>query len=179
MLDRRALLKVAGVLFAARGMAGAAEPGLYRVKEKEVLMAAVRMLLGEDAVGTLITVDAELQPRARSVVVSKPDQDLTLWMGTRPGSRKLEQLAHNPRATLHFAVDGQAAYASLMGRARVYRERELIAAKNPFSGEKRREFFPRYPEDFALIGFRTEWLEVVVDGVKPREDTWQPQGMRI
>lgn len=183
-LDRRRLLLAAS--FLTLESAGASElqattrpKDLYRTTDLGALMAAARALIAEDTIGTLITVDAAGQPRARSILVSPPDSDLTLWMATRPGSRKLDQLRANPTATLHFAEDGKAAYLSLMGRASIHTEASTIQAKNPYKGAALAKYFPHFPTDFVLIGFKPGWLELATADIPSKPDTWQPQGLAL
>ena len=98
-------------------------------------------------------------------------------MGTRKGSRKLEQIAANPRATLHFADDAKISYASLMGKAVAVSDPAIISLKNPYRGKQLEAFFPKFPEDFVLLSFKPDYLEVMTDGLAGRSDTWQPQGL--
>jgi general stress protein 26 len=152
---------------------------LYRTATPEVILSATRALMRVDTIGTLITVDATGQPRARSILVSAPDDDLTIWMGTRKGSRKLEQIAANHRATIYFADDSQSAYLSLMGEVRAVADPATVALKNPYKGEALAKFFPTFPSDFVLLSFKPHYLEIATKAVPSRPDTWQPQGIAI
>lgn len=177
--DRRmilALMAAFGVAPAARAAQGS---DLHRTSDPAVLLAATRSLLAEDRLCTFITIDAQGHPRARTVFLSAPDGDLTLWIGTRVGSRKLDQIAGHPQATIHVSLDAQASYASLSGQAHRVTDAALIERKNPYQGEMRATYFPRYPDDFALIAFRPEWLEVMTQELPGRRETWQPEGIRL
>lgn len=181
--DRRELL-IGATLAAIAASAGAAQaqpavPEHYRTAEPAAMLAAARALIGKDMFTTLITVDAQNMPRARTVLVSAPDEDFMLWMATRPGTRKLEQIAQNRAATLHFADDASAAYASLMGEARVMKDAWFIANKNPYKGAALASYFPDFPKDFVLIGFKPFWLEIATASITSTTDTWRPQGLTI
>lgn len=143
--DRRTLLALGAALGLAPAAARAALPDLYRTSDRAVLLAAARALLAEDRLGTFITVDGEGRPRARTVLLSAPDADLTLWIGTRPGSRKLAQIAAHPQATVHVALDAKAGYASLTGTARAVTDPAIIAAKNPIRARRWRSSSPPTP----------------------------------
>ncbi|MBT2188115.1 pyridoxamine 5'-phosphate oxidase family protein [Sphingobium nicotianae] len=164
---------------AERAQASAPVPEHYRTVEPAAMIAAANALIARDMFTTLITVDAENRPRARTVLVSAPDEDFTLWMATRPGTRKLEQIAHNHTATLHFADDASAAYASLMGEARMVSDPALIASRNPYKGQALKQFFPDFPRDFVLLAFRPAWLEITTASIPSTTDTWRPQGLTI
>ncbi len=179
-LDRRKLIIAASLvgLGHVRGAFGEEpEKPLYRTASPDVILAASRTLITSDTIGTLITVDASGQPRARSILVSAPDTDLTLWMGTRKGSRKLEQISTNPRATLHFADDSKTSYLSLMGEARAVSDPAVIASKNPYKGKALEGFFPKFPNDFVLLSFKPHYLEIMTDKLAGSHETWQPQGL--
>ena len=187
-LDRRQLLTALSILAAAPTAlpTQAATPppvpsanDLYRTADPQTLLAAARTLITEDTIATLITVDRTGQPRARSILVSPPDDDLTLWMATRPGSRKLDQLRANPIATLHFAEDSKAAYLSLMGTAHIHTDPATIHAKNPYKGPALTHFFPNFPADFVLLGFKPQWLELATADIPGEPTTWQPQGLTL
>ena len=179
-IDRRRLM-VAAALAGCGNILGASgeEPDqhLYRTSSPEVILSAASALITEDAIGTLITVDAAGQPRARSILVSAPDNDMTLWMGTRKGSRKLEQISANHRATLHFAEDTQNSYLSLMGEVHAVDDPATIALRNPYSGKALEKFFPAFPSDFVLLSFKPHYLEIATKSVASKPDTWQPQGL--
>ena len=184
-LDRRQLLTALSLLAAeaATPTTLSATPvtskDLYRTTDPQTLLAAARTLITEDTIATLITLDASGQPRARSILVSPPDPDLTLWMATRPGSRKLDQLRANPIATLHFAEDSKAAYLSLMGTAHIHTDPATIQDKNPYKGSALTHFFPNYPTDFVLLGFKPQWLELATQDIPSSPATWQPQGLKL
>lgn len=154
-------------------------PQLYRTSDRAVLLAATRALLAEDRLGTFITVDVAGWPRARTVFLSAPDDDLTLWIATRPGSRKLAQLAASPQAAVHVALDAKSSYASLTGTARAVADPATVEAKNRYRGEMLAKFFPDYPRDLALIAFTPDWLEVTTEVLPGNPATWQPEGVAI
>lgn len=162
---------------------GRADSGsLYRIDDEAKILAAARTIVAEDWVGTFITVDEHGVPRARSVGVSDPDPDLTMWISTRRGSRKIDQVQRHPQAALHFAKDSLgenfkgAYYASFMGDAAVHIDDAEMAAHVP-EPTVRAENWPDFPKDYAVIRFKPRWLEVYGHGIKGRPDTWQPQAV--
>lgn len=178
-LARRQLIRSAPVAGLAAVLAGCstlpktASGGLpeniYRIDDEAKILAAARAIIAEDWVGTFITVDGQGVPRARSVGVSDPDPDLTIWISTRRGSRKIDQVRHHPQATLHFAKDSLtenfkgAYYASFMGEASVHLDDAAMAAHVP-DPTVLKENWPNYPGDYAVIRFKPKWLEVYGQG---------------
>jgi general stress protein 26 len=156
--------------------------GLYRVDDEAKILAAARAIVAEDPVGALITLDGNGVPRARSVGVSDPEDDLAMWIGTRRTSRKVAQLQTNPTATLFFNFDdvsgnfANAFYASFMGVASVHTD-PALALKTAPDEETRKSYWPNFPDDYAAIRFKPLWLEVAGHGIKGDEANWQPQAV--
>lgn len=155
--------------------------GVYQVDDPKAIMDAARAIIGEDYIGVLVTIDAQGMPRARPVGVAEPADDWSIWIATRRGSRKTQQIEANPKAALHFGFDdtpnnhADSYYASFSGLASVHTDPETIAAHGP--SETYRSNWSDYPNDLALIRFRPERLEVMGKGILPSEDLWQPQGV--
>ncbi len=184
VLVRAPLAGLAGVLAAgiAEGVVGqAGSDDFYRVDDKATIMAAAREIIKEDWVGVLITIDGNGMPRARPVGVNDPTDDWSLWISTRRGSRKTQQIARNPKAALHFGFDDianntkNAFYASFTGLASVHMDAASIATHGP--PEQYRAQWPSYPDDLALIRLAPQRLEVMGKGIKPDQQHWQPQGV--
>ncbi len=157
---------------------------LYRIDEPATIIAAAKAVIDEDYIATLITLDSDGVPRARSVGVWAPDNDLVLWIGTRRTSRKVAQIRSNPNATLHFASDdiagnhANAYYASFMGTATVHTDDATVKLRAP-EEKYRRTQWPNFPDDYAAIRFQTKWLEVFGRGIKSDKDNWQPQAVAV
>ena len=155
---------------------------IYRVDDEAKILAAARAIVAEDPVAGLITLDSNGVPRVRSVGVSDPEDDLTMWIGTRRTSRKVAQVRDNPNATLFFNFDdlsggyAKAFYASFMGLASVHTDPATVAKSAP-DEETRKGYWPNFPNDFASIRFKPLWLEVAGHGIKGDEANWQPQAV--
>lgn len=124
----------------------------------------------------LVTVDADGQPRTRTVFPFAPEDDMTVWIATKPGTRKLEQVVGNPRVTLYYADEEAASYVSLMGTASI---RDDDESKRLHRHPEVDAFWPDYPEGYTLIEVEPIWLEVVAPGIAPDETTWRPQEVRF
>ena len=153
--------------------------GLFRIDDEAKILAAARAIIAEDPVAALITLDSSGAARVRSVGVSDPEDDLTMWIGTRRTSRKVAQLRANPNATLFFDFDdvsGGFAKASFMGIASVHTD-VATAAKTAPDEETRKAYWPNFPHDYASIRFKPLWLEVTGHGIKGDKANWQPQAV--
>jgi len=156
--------------------------GLFRIDDEAKILAAARAIIAEDPVAALITLDSSGAARVRSVGVSDPEDDLTMWIGTRRTSRKAAQLRANPNATLFFNFDdvsggfAKAYYASFMGIASVHTD-VATAAKTAPDEQTRKAYWPNFPHDYASIRFKPLWLEVTGHGIKGDKANWQPQAV--
>ena len=151
---------------------------LHLATDREAVLKAAREIIKNDPNAALITVDAQGRPRARTVATLPPQQDMTIWIATRPGTRKVRQIRANPRVTLYFSEDEKSSYLSIMGRASLHddlatKERH----KHPEAAMK--EFWPDYPSGYLLIKVEPEWMEVTGYGVEAHPDNWRPQAVRF
>ena len=108
----------------------------------------------------LITVDRDGQPQSRLMQPFAPDPDFEIWLGTTAGSRKVEQLRHNPRATLSYLDPKGPDYLTLIGAARVV---DAVNAKRAHWREGWEKFFPGGPDgpEYVVIAFTPARIELV------------------
>jgi general stress protein 26 len=91
---------------------------------EEVARRVVRAV----AYPTFITTDATGRPQARTVQPQQPDGNWTVWFATNPRTRKVTEIQRDPRVVLHYFDPVTLSYVSLIGRARVVRDRASKAA---------------------------------------------------
>lgn len=150
---------------------------LYSVADREKIITAAQEIIKADPVAAFISVDSLGRPRVRSVNTSSPDSMMTIWVATRLGTRKVEQIRSNPNVTLYYNNDKEGNYVSIMGQALLYDNREFIEANNPFSKQWTDQFFPEFPENMVLIEIRPVWMEVMGQGISASEENWRPQAV--
>jgi general stress protein 26 len=162
-----------------RSISGARAPAaeLHLAADEQAALAAARAIIASDPVAAMITLDANGQPRVRSVNTSSPEVDMTIWIATRPDTRKVEQIRAHPNVTLYYNDDATASYVSIMGTATVHTDSATLATKNFFAEEELRAFWPAYPENFVLIRVQPTWLEVTGHGISAHPENWRPQAV--
>lgn len=143
--------------------------------DTSAIAAAAREVITEARYATLVTLDSDGTPQARIVDPFLPDDDFTIWIATNPRTRKVAEIARDPRVTLlYFDRDG-ASYVTVIGRA----ER----VDDPAMKEKywKTEWAAFYPEghlgdDYLLIRVTARRLEVSAErlGVMNDPVTWRP-----
>jgi general stress protein 26 len=129
---------------------------------------------------TFVTVDEEGQPRARVVDPFPPESDMTVWMATKAGTRKVAQIRKNPRATLLCFDGARKGYVTLLGTAAV--------DEDPAQKAKRwkpewKDFYDdenRGP-DYMLIRMKPSRLEILspADGLGNDPRTWLPVSLDL
>ncbi len=127
----------------------------------------------------LVTVDAEGQPRARTVAPLPPlegDGPLTVWIATRPSSRKVVELRAEPRVVLYYFDAQRLEYATVSGRARLVGDLSELNRRREHVSE---ELYPDWPEDCLLIEVQPTRVEVQGRQLAPDPLTWQPAGVDL
>lgn len=147
-------------------------------QEKPDLEKIAREIMHSRGTCTLITLDDTGHPRARMMDPFMPEEDFTIYFGTNPKSRKVQQIAQDNRITLHYAAEDQSGYVSFYGTAELLSDPETKKRKWK---EKWEEFYPNYPEGYMLIKFTPTWMEVVSipDGVIGDTVTWEPDAVKF
>jgi len=141
----------------------------------ETILAAAREVAATARYATLITLDADGHPQARIVDPFDLESDFTIWIGTNRRTRKVAEIARDPRVTLlYFDRDG-ASYLTLIGRAAAVDDSTMKAKY------WKTEWAPFYPggaqgDDYLLIRIQPIRLEVSAErlGIRNDPETWRP-----
>jgi heat shock protein HslJ/general stress protein 26 len=137
------------------------------------LLEAAREIMAVSRYCALITIDSTGHARARTVDPFPPDENMMVWVGTNPRSRKVAEIRRNPRVTLYyFDREGQG-YVTIFGIARLVND---PAEKAKRWKEEWKAFYPDRARDYLLIAVTPEKLEVISEKRKIQGDpnTWTP-----
>lgn len=143
------------------------------VKTDTNIKAVAREIMSKAITSALITVDTNQRPRVRMMGSLKPETDFTVWFGTNPKSRKVEQIKQNPEITLYYQEEGNSGYVMLQGTAQLVNDAK---EKEIHWKEDWKEFYPNYPDDYLLIKVTPNWIEVVSykHNILGDQETWEP-----
>ena len=154
---------------AAQEKTGAPIPANDRAR----VLGVARQIMSAARFCTLVTIGDGGQPQARVVDPLEPDATFAVHFATNPRSRKVAEIAKDPRVTLLYLDAARSAYVTMIGRA--------IEIKDASKGERRKKdwdaFFPREkPETYSLYRIVPTRLEVVSakDGIGGDPATWRP-----
>jgi general stress protein 26 len=124
---------------------------------------------------TFVTIGEDGQPQVRIVDALGPDEDCNFWVGTNPLTRKVAEIAKNPRVTLTFFDPSLPAFVTLLGSESVVADPAVKAQhwKNGWSPFYKNE---HRGADFALVRFVPRRLEIVSEehGFVNAPGNWRP-----
>ena len=139
------------------------------------ILKAAREIARKARYATFVTIGADGQPQARIVDPLGPDEDFNVWVGTNPATRKVAEIAKNPRVTLTFFDPSLPAFVTLLGSATVVTDPAVKAqhwkdAWSPYYKNEHRGV------DFALVKFVPRRLEIVSEahGFVNAPGNWRP-----
>jgi general stress protein 26 len=129
---------------------------------------------------TFITIGEDGQPQARIVDALGPDEEFNVWVGTSPVTRKVAEIARDPRVTVSFFEPSGPAYVTLFGTAVLVTDpavktKHWKSAWAPFYKNESRG------PDFTLLRFVPRRLEIVSQshGLINDPVTWRPVSLEF
>ncbi len=140
--------------------------------------SAARRIVADAVFATFVTLDNAGAPRTRQVQPLPPDASWTVWFATNPRTRKVTDITRDGRVVLHYFDPKLAGYVSLIGRARVVRDR---TAKDAHWEPAWNAFYADRDTSVVLIAVTAERLEVVCPalGIEGDKGTWLPPTLRL
>jgi general stress protein 26 len=87
-----------------------------------------------------------------------PESDFTIWLGTNPKSRKVNQIKNNPKVTLYYLDKNSLGYAVIHGTAKLINDQ---SEKNKRWKTEWDAYYPNNTDDYQLIKVSPEKMEVI------------------
>lgn len=88
-----------------------------------------------------------------------PDEDGAIWLGSLPGTRKINEVQDDPRVTLTFEITAERAFVVASGQAAVVDD---AAARRRWWRAEWTEFFPGGPDHgYAVMRVEMTRIEVL------------------
>jgi len=137
------------------------------------LKEIAREIMKEAEFCSLITIDDQGRPRARTMDPYIPEDNFIIWFVTKATTRKVKQIRNNPLATVYYYHDESFGYVSLYGKAYLIDDSE---SKTKWWKNDWDQFYPDGREAALLIKFVPEWLELYssVHKTGANPETWAP-----
>lgn len=144
----------------------------------EQLITAARDIIETSKYCALITLDSSGHPQARTMQPFPPDDEMIIWFGTNPKSKKVKEIKNDPRITLYYGDPSGDGYAVITGTA--------LLVNDPKEKEKRwmdewDAFYPDKEESYLLIKVIPSSLEVVSyeHGLTGDSITWKAPSVKL
>ena len=140
---------------------------------RDQLIAEAREIMTTTRYCALITIDASGRAQARTMDAFAPDDQMIVWFGTNPLSRKVAEIQRHPRVTLYYFDRENQAYVTIHGTARLVND---AAEKARRFKDDWKAFYPNRDTGYMLIEVRPVTLEVVnvKKGIVGDPKTWRP-----
>lgn len=155
--------------------AAAAQERPPAAPERAAVIAAAKEVMRAARYCALITIGPDGFPQARTVDAFAPEEDLTVWIGTNPVTRKVAEIRADPRVTLYYFDAAATGYVTLIGRAEIVTD---VAAKDVHWKDEWKSFYSdgSRGDDYVLIRVRPVRLEIVSYTHNLLNDprTWRP-----
>ncbi len=138
----------------------------------QLIQAAKQIMISTETCA-LITVDKDGRPRVRAMDPFHPEDDMTVWFGTNPNSRKVQQIKDDPRVTLYYLDKDASGYVMIHGTAQLVNDQ--IEKERRWKAEWK-AFYPNQIEDYLLIKVIPEWMEIISEthGILGDPESWKP-----
>jgi general stress protein 26 len=101
-----------------------------------------------------------------------PEDDMTIWFGTKRTSRKVEEIRHDSRVTLYYADCLGNGYLTITGTAEIVDDPD---EKTRRWNQNWETFYPDREKDYILIKVMPDQLDLLSmkHGIMGDEETWR------
>ena len=177
---RSASRLISASIFALSGVCSAVPLGRVHAQQDSVagtqrdsLIAAAIEIMDASRFGALTTLDESGHPRVRTMDPFPPDEDMVVWFGTNRRTRKVQEIANDPRVTLYYPAPDADGYVAIYGTARLVDDPDEKARRWKPEWER---FYPDRESTYLLIAITPERMEIVsyTRGIFGDPETWQP-----
>lgn len=168
----------AALLFCIASLAPSIQGQQAQRRSKEELITAAREIMTTTRYCALITTGGRARANARTMDAFAPDENMIVWFGTNPLSRKVSEIRRNPHVTLYYFDRENLAYVSIQGIARVVNDPK---EKARHWKDDWKAFYPDRDKSYLLIEVRPVRLEVVntKTGIVGTSRDWQPPSVNL
>jgi len=126
--------------------------------ESDILLSVAHEYMQTVRYCALITVDNDGQPHVRAMDPFLPDENMVVFLGTNPKSRKVQEIRNNHRVTLYYSDDKGEGYVAIIGTAILVDDPK---EKTIWWKKEWDEFYKDQKESYLLIKVVPERLEIV------------------
>jgi general stress protein 26 len=138
---------------------------------RDTLLTAAKDIIAETRYCALITLDTGGHPQARTMDPFPPQDDMVIWLGTNPQSRKVREICNDPRVTLYYEAPNGGGYVVIKGQAHIIDNAEM---KLKYWKTEWEQFYPDNKDNYILIKVVPQKLEIIDyrHDIMGESDTW-------
>jgi len=143
--------------------------------DRATILKAAHQIMEKARYCSFVTLGEDGSLQARIVDAFPPDEDMVVWLGTNPVTRKVAEVRKDPRATLCCFDPAGQGYVTLIGKADIVTEPAEKAKR--WKDDWLAFYKDKYRgDDYVLIRVRPRRLEIVSYADKLLNDpvTWRP-----
>ena len=139
---------------------------------KETLIKSAKEIINSTGTCALITQDKNGISRVRMMDPFPPEENLTVWFGTNPTSRKVAQIKKNNKVTIYYRDKDDSGYVTIHGNATLVDNQQ---EKNKHWKETWKSFYPNKKESYLLVKVIPIWMEIVSPSrnIVGNSDNWK------
>ncbi|HEV7746913.1 MAG TPA: pyridoxamine 5'-phosphate oxidase family protein [Pyrinomonadaceae bacterium] len=145
---------------------------------RDELITAARETMVAARYCALITQGSSGHPQARALDPFPPDENMVVWLGTNPRSRKVAAIRRNRHVTLYYFDREAQAYVTIYGIARLVDDPK---SKQKWWKDEWNAFYHDREKDYLLISVTPLRLELVnvTKGILGDPQSWKPPSVRF
>lgn len=139
--------------------------------KKEIKEVAKEIMIDAENCA-LITINSLGIAHVRTMNPFLPEEDFTVWMGTKTNSLKVQQIKNNNKVSLYYFDAKSVSYVTLQGTATVVNEQNI---KEKYWKKAWENFYKNKTSDYILIKFVPNNANVISEKYKLLGDsiTWK------
>ena len=142
---------------------------------RDAVLEAARAIMIAAENCALVTLGVDGRPQARMMNPFAPEEDLSVWMATNPGTRKVAEIRADERVTLIYFDPADPGYVTLLGDVRLIDDADERRARWK---DEWNLYYPGGPldDDYLLMEFVPTRVEVVSVkfGIADDPQAWKP-----
>ncbi|NQT23953.1 pyridoxamine 5'-phosphate oxidase family protein [candidate division KSB1 bacterium] len=124
---------------------------------RDSLLTLARTIIDSAQCRTFITVDENGKPQARAMSPFTPEEDMVIWLGTNPRSRKVKQIKNNPNVMVYYYDTKGHSYVSVAGLAQIVDDSDKLSH---YWKESWTRYYPEPEKDYVLIKVVPKRMEI-------------------
>jgi general stress protein 26 len=125
---------------------------------RDSLLKIAHIIVDSAKCKVLVSVDEDGKPHAREMDPFAPEENWTIWFGTNPGTRKVQQIKGNPNVAVFYYDSKSVSYVSINGTAELVDDPKL---KQKYWKDYWDRYYADPEKDYILIKVVPERLELI------------------